>query len=140
MPRLISMAKTVPQVIARAKTVTRRDGWLFAVPGDVYEMVEWSTRVGQAQACGCGKAPVVPLKFCTTCGMGYVLRDPRRLGKIRVLSVRREPLREITDFDIDREGFPGLDRDGFIHLYCNGAPDPERVVTRVEFEYLEDGK
>ena len=35
MPRNISFAHTTPQFLARAKTVTRRNGWRFLTPGDV---------------------------------------------------------------------------------------------------------
>lgn len=60
-----------------------------------------------------------------------------RLGLIRVLDVRREPLNAIDDADTAREGFPDWSYNDFISMYCahnGGKPDQE--VTRIEYEYF----
>lgn len=78
--RLMSFAHTTPQVLARTKTVTRRDGWKNLKPGTVLRAVD-------------------------KC-MGFRKGEhPRELAIIRVVSVRREPLSAITDDDVVREGF-----------------------------------
>lgn len=112
--RNISFALTEPQFRARTKTVTRRLGWETLKPGTLL--------------CGVRKA------------MG--LRPGEkivRLGVIRVVSVRREPLVQITAGDCAREGFPELHPVEFIemfkfHMGCNTCTP----VTRIEFEYVEE--
>lgn len=115
MPRLISMAKTVAEVLDRTKTVTRRDGWRHIQPGDLLEMVVWDAWATERK----------PL---------------RRLGVIRVVSVSRERLGDITPEEVAREGLPGMDPESFVELYCApGKPDPDREVTRIEFRYAGRG-
>lgn len=121
--RNISFALTTSQIMEGTKDVTRRLGWLFAKEGDLLR----------------------PVKKCMGLRPGEkldVLRDP-----IRVISVRREPLRSMTD-DLDygfaecvREGF-GEHPDyrwpsSFVGMFCatHKGCTPETVITRIEFSY-----
>lgn len=113
MPRNMSFFMTTEQFMAREKTVTRRIGWDFLKPGDVLN--------GVHKARGLKKGESV-----------------RRLGQIRIVSVRREPLSEITDDDVAKEGFPGRNREWFISFFLRGMGGfgPSVPVNRIEFEYL----
>lgn len=116
--RNISFALTETQFRARTKTVTRRLGWETLKPG--------------ALLCGVRKA------------MGLKPGEKIvRLGVIRVVSVRREPLSAITKEDCAREGFPELGPVEFIEMFKHhmGCMAFE-TVTRIEFEYVdgEDGR
>lgn len=118
----ISFALTEPQFIARTKTVTRRMGWLKLKAGDELMGVRK----------GMGLKP----------GEKIV-----RLGAIRVVSVRREPLgvmlRAHPRFygvnECVREGFPGMSPAEFVAMFCasHKGCKPESVITRIEYEYLE---
>ena len=120
--RNISFALTTEQFMARTKTVTRRLGWATLGPGD--------------ELMGCRK--------CMGLKLGQKIE---RLGRIRVLSVRREPLNAMTK-DLDY-GFAECDREGFGHhstlrwpsafveFFCGThACKPDQIVTRIEYEYL----
>lgn len=57
---------------------------------------------------------------------------------IRVKDVYDQPLGDMTDADARAEGdYDSLSefRDGYERVYGEGAWDPEKVVTVVEFEY-----
>jgi len=57
---------------------------------------------------------------------------------IRILDVYDQPLGDMTDEDARREGdYEDLAefRDGYEAVYGDGAWDPEKIVTVVEFEY-----
>ena len=112
MPRNISFAHTTPQFLARTKTVTRRSGWAWLEPGTV-------------------------LMGCRKC-RGLKPGEPlERLGRIRVVSVRREPLAAVTAADVVREGYPGMSPAEFVRVYCSQMGcAPDAVVTRIEYEYL----
>ena len=62
-------------------------------------------------------------------------------GPIRIVSVSRDPLNAITPQDVYREGFPQMTREQFIAMFtrthrgCRVAT----VVTRIEFEFVENG-
>jgi hypothetical protein len=118
MPRNISFALTTAQFRDRTKTVTRRLGWKFLKPGDVL--------------CGCVK--------CMGLKPGEQIE---RLGMIRVVSVRREPLSAMSktcygDQEAIREGFPELTGFGFARMFCKHmGGDQKQIVTRIEFEYLD---
>jgi hypothetical protein len=122
--RNISFALTTDQFMARTKTVTRRLGWAKLKPGDV-------------------------LMACRKC-MGLKPGEKiERLGKIRVVSARREQLRILTDYteygfaECLREGFDTGHECGwpsfFVEFFCrsHSGCTPETVVTRIEYEYLE---
>ncbi len=119
MPRNISFALTTDQFKARTKTVTRRMGWLRLRAGDTL--------------CGVKK------------GMGLKPGEKvERLGMIRVVDARREPLRRLTDdetygrSEMAREGFPDMEPSEFVeffrksHAGCVSSSD----VTRIEYEFI----
>lgn len=124
MPRNISFTITTDQIRKRTKTVTRRAGWQRLKIGEI-------------------------LTGCVKC-MGLRPGEKiERLCQIRVVDVRRELLRRMTD-DSDYgfrettlEGFP----DGhpqhwpseFVGMFCgsHGGVTPDSTVTRIEFEYVD---
>lgn len=111
MPRNISFSLTTKQFRNRSKTVTRRIGWKHIKPGDV-------------------------LMGCEKC-QGIKKGELVRLGLIRVVSVRCEPLNVITPSDVVKEGFPDKNVSWFIGMFLKhtgGHSDLE--VTRIEFEYI----
>lgn len=112
--RNMSFAMTTAQVRAQSKTVTRRLGWAFLKTGVLLQ-------------------PVVKAQGIPKGG-----RIEKIGGPIRVVSVRREPLRAITTEDVAREGFPGMTDAEFCEFFCekNGI-DTYPTVTRIEFEYLD---
>lgn len=114
MPRNMSFSATLEQFRDRTKTVTRRKGWMWVKPGDELWGVE--------------KA------------MGLKMGEKiKRLGLIRVVSVRREPVYKIGQEDCAREGFPHFMPSQFVQLYCRmNHCKPGDLCTRIEFEYLED--
>lgn len=110
---------TKQQFIDGTKDVTRRMGWLKAKAGDELMAVE--------QAMGLGKG-------------GKVVR----LGLIRLVDVRREPLHMMTldrrygKSECRREGFPDKSPEEFISFFCRGHKGcwPNSIVTRLEFAKL----
>lgn len=136
MARLMSVTLTEQAVVERRKTVTRRLGWLMLNVGDELELCR--KVMGRRRADG----SVEPLV---------------RLARVRVVGVRRECLQAIEDDDVAREGFtaadlaehegsgePGSPGDlgtrfmAFFtkHMRCQ----PDAMVTRIEWEYLEDAE
>lgn len=115
MARNISFSLTTPQFRARTKDVTRRMGWTNLKAGDV-------------------------LMGCEKC-MGRKPGEPLvRLGKIEIVSVRREPLRAIHS-EIKgcvREGFPRMSGPEFTAFFCasHKGCTPDTIITRIEFKYL----
>lgn len=111
--RNMSFALTTAQVRNQSKVVTRRLGWTFLKPGDLIQ-------------------PVVK-------GMGLKKGEhPEKIGgPIRVVSVRRERLSDITPIDVQREGF-AMTQMSFVLMFCehNGC-EPADTVTRIEFAYTE---
>ena len=120
MPRNMSFSLTTEQIRNRIKTVTRRKGWKFLRAGDV-------------------------LNACVKC-MGLSPGEQiERLGQIRVIGVRREPLsRMTTDLDygrveVLREGFVGMYPSEFVKMFCKHMGDTaDQEVTRIKFEYLDE--
>lgn len=121
--RNMSFALTVDQIMDGSKDVTRRLGWEFIKVGDLLR----------------------PVRKCMGLRPGEklsVLRDP-----IRVVGVRREPLRRMID-DIEY-GFEEVRREGFawhpeyrlpstwVAMFCatHKGCTPDRVITRIEFTY-----
>ena len=111
--RNMSFALTTPQFLDGTKTVTRRNGWKFLTAGTLICAVEK--------------------------GMGLKKGEKvKRLGVIRITSVRREPLNAITQEDCIAEGFPDLTPEQFITFYAkHNKCKPDTLVTRIEFEKLE---
>lgn len=113
MPRLMSVAFTEQAVRDRRKTVTRRKGWAYLVPGNRITLCRKVM----------GRKPGEPLI---------------RIVDVEVVSVRREPLEQITDEDVAREGFPGMTRDEFMRRFFVDAQgiQPSDQVTRIEWTFL----
>ena len=112
MPRNMSFSLTTPQMRARTKDVTRRMGWNRLQIGE--------------ELCAVVK------------GMGLKKGEQvERIGPIRVVSVRREPLNAITPEDCVREGFPEMTPAEFVAMFCkhNGCA-PDATINRIEFEHL----
>ena len=119
MPRNISFALTTQQFRDRTKTVTRRKGWAFLKPGDI-------------------------LNGCVKC-MGLKPGEKiQRLGQIRVVCARREPLelmlsRDYGDAEAIAEGFPEMSGRQFVRMFCEHMNvRASEDVTRIEFEYVDD--
>ena len=125
--RYISFSMTTEQIRAGTKDVTRRLGWLHAKPGQL----------------------LMPALKCMGLKPGeriVALRAP-----IRLVDVRREPLRMMTD-DLDygleeirREGFEGHLELGspiaWVEWFCRShrGCEPGTVITRLQFEYTDGG-
>ena len=114
--RNMSFSHTTEQVQDGSKDVTRRLGWDFLVKGDRL----WAIEKGQ----GLRKGEKV-----------------KRIRVIEIVSVIREPLNAIRDYDDDcrREGFPEMTPDDFIEMFCRhmGA-QPTTMLNRIEFKYVEE--
>jgi hypothetical protein len=112
----MSFALTTAQVRAGTKTVTRRFGWWNLKPGDLVQPV--------VKAMGLKKNEKVQ----------------KIRGPIRILSVRREQVWDVTHSEIALEGFPGMPGIDFIWLLTDnwrkGGPTSE--VNRIEFEYTDE--
>lgn len=106
----MSFALTTQQF--KDKTVTRRFGWHFLQPGDIL--------------CGVEKC------------MGFKKGEKiKKLGLIRITSVRKEVLSEITQKDCIKEGFPNMAPAEFVSMLCNHSKcSPSDTVNRIEFEYV----
>ncbi|MCI5147979.1 MAG: hypothetical protein D3916_00965 [Candidatus Electrothrix sp. MAN1_4] len=65
----------------------------------------------------------------------------KRLGLLRVISVRKEPLDAIRKTDCIREGFPDPTRKQFVEMLSGHYRiTPNTPVNRIKFEHiLEDG-
>ena len=115
MARNMSFMLTTQQVIDETKTVTRRLGWRFLNVGDELWAVE--------KAMGLNKGEKI-----------------KRLKKIRIIGKRYEPLKTIDKFDCIREGFSSMTPDDFVKMFCSHMRcEPERAITRIEFEYIPEG-
>lgn len=71
-------------------------------------------------------------------GMGLKRGEKvQRIGLVKVVSVRREPLNTITPEDVIREGFPGMSPAEFVEMFArhNGCAEDE-PVNRIEFRHL----
>lgn len=112
MPRNMSFMLTTEQVRKRTKTVTRRLGW-------------WNLKPGET------------VNACVKC-MGLKKGEKvERICQIRILSVRSEPLWNITQDEVIKEGFPAWAPEQFMELFMthNGCDD-DIFVNRIEFEYV----
>lgn len=118
--RHISFSLTEAQFLAGTKDVTRRLGWRTVTPG---------TQLMAARKCmGLKKGEKV-----------------HTLGVIKVLTVRREPLRRLIDDpaygrrEVWREGFPDLTPEEFVAFFCRSHPGctPDAIVTRINFRKVK---
>lgn len=103
----------IPQIRSGSKTVTRRE-W-----DENYN----SPRVGSVQ--------IASAEMFTS--------DEDADCYIRILDVYEQPLGAMTDQDARQEGdYDTLGEfiEGYADVYGEGAWDPEKVVTVVEFEYV----
>lgn len=114
MPRNMSFALTTDQVRRKTKTVTRRFGWWFLKPGDEINAVE--------KAMGLKKGEKI-----------------NQLAKIKVISVRKEPLAMMSLSDCAKEGFPEMIPRDFIAMlrkHYGSKITGDSMVNRIEFDYL----
>ena len=110
--RNMSFSMTTAQFRARTKTVTRRFGWWFLKPGDVVMGVEKSQGLKRGEK-------VV------------------RLGPIRIVSTRTEPLDAITSAELVLEGYPDSSPAEFVAMMtAHPRRAPDAPVNRIEFEHL----
>ncbi len=120
MSRLMSVALTEAAVAARQKTVTRRLGW-------------WQDKHGRRLL-----QPGDRLTLCRKV-MGRKAGEPLvRLAEVEVVSVRREPLINITADDVVAEGFAGATCRMFVDFFTASMRcTPDTEVTRIEWRYLD---
>ncbi len=114
MPRNMSFALTTSQILDQSKTVTRRFAWWDLKVGTVLNAVEKSMGLKKGEKI-------------------------KRLAKIRVVSVRIEPLNNISTDDCAREGFPDHTPETFVDMlqdHYNWKIRPNQLVNRIEFEYI----
>lgn len=112
--RNLSCFLTQPQVRDRSKTVSRRQGWATAKPGDLL----WIVVKGQGLKPG---------------------EQIQRMAAVELVAVRREPLSAITAEDVVREGFPHGDPAAFVAMFCEHmGTTPDQEITRLEWKYRED--
>ncbi len=110
-----SFSATTPQMRARTKSVTRRLGWDIPV-GACFRAVEKQRGLKKGEH-------VTPIDVC------------------RVLKVSDERLDATTTEEVTREGFPGHTPEWFIAMFCKlNRCLRDRVVKRVEFEFVEENK
>lgn len=110
---------TTRQVREHTKDVTRRLNWLDLKVGD---------RLQGCEKCQ-GRKPGEPLV---------------RLCVVEVVTVRREPLRRMTDdptygkAECIREGFPEMTPEQFVTMFCESHHKctPDTTITRIEFKYV----
>jgi hypothetical protein len=121
MSRHISFFLTQRQFRERTKTVTRRLGWKTVKPGDILVAVE------KGQGLKKGEKVVI-------------------LGRIRVTDAEQERLDRMTwlprygEDECRREGFPDMTPAEFVEMFCHhNKCEPSGSVTRIAFEYLDEG-
>lgn len=114
MPRNMSFAMTTHQIQNRTKNVTRRFGWWFLKPGD----------------------QVQPVRKAMGLKPGEKIQ--KLGGLIQIKSVRHEPLNSITQEDVIREGFPEWTPNDFVTMLIEHYKiEPDKIVNRIEFEYVD---
>lgn len=111
--RHMSFSKTIPQMKAKTKIVTRRDGWKFLKPGD---------RILAVEKC-----------------MGLKKGEKHiPLGVIEVTGVSRAQASWLCHQcgEVRKEGFPDMSPEAFLRDILGG--DRDRVVTRIQFKHIEE--
>jgi len=108
----ISFMLTTQQIINKTKHVTRRMGWRKLKAGQL-------------------------LNACEKCQGLKKGEKVTHLGQIRVTSVHTEPLKAITQAEVNREGFPDMTPDQFIQFFCQSHKGctPETIVTVINFDH-----
>ena len=117
MPRRMSFARTIEQMRARTKTVTRRLGW-------------WVKSQDSPL--------VLPGEHVIACEKTQGLKRGERqrvIRSIEIVSIWREPLGDITPEDCAAEGFPGMTPSEFVSFFGHPA---DTIVTRIRFRHLHD--
>ena len=120
--RNMSFALTTDQIRSRTKTVTRRLGWTFLKPDESIRAVVKTQGLKRGEK-------VEPLAV------------------LRVKSVQFEALSAFSAFpgygaaECEREGFPHLSPTEFVAMFRRkNRCKPEDIVTRIEFEYVDEEK
>ena len=112
--RRMSFALTTHQILEQTKTVTRRNGWKHLKPGDLIQPV--------VKCMGLKKGEKQQLLGCP----------------IRIKSISVQRLYQITQDDVNKEGFPCRKKEFFIEMYCKANKcDRKKRVVRIEFEYTK---
>lgn len=119
MPRLMSVALTIDQVVKRQKNQTRRVNW-------------WLDKNGNRILCA--GSQVMLCKKVRGRRAGEPLEP---LTIVDVVDVRREPLEAITPEDVVGEGFLQWSVGQFIDFYCrtHRGVTPASEITRIEWVY-----
>lgn len=125
MARRISFAKTIPQIRAKTKTVTRRLGWdrLVAEHREAVLNMGVGVRLTAIEK-----------------GMGLELGEKQVvLCAIETVEVTRVRLDSIDQADCVAEGFPELRPAEFVSFFCREMGcKPTTTVVRIRFRYVED--
>ncbi len=116
MPRNMSFTLTCEQIRNQSKTVTRRFGWNFLKVGDVINAVEKSMGLKKGE-------------------------KVFKLGQIRILSIRNEPLNAINKDECIKEGFPDWEPKEFVAMIRRKFKcECDAIVNRIEFKYIKEPK
>jgi hypothetical protein len=111
----MSYSMTTEQYRNRTKTVTRRQGWDFLQPGEVFMGIE--------KGMGLKKGEKVV-----------------KLGPARVVAIERRLIWDIDQADCIAEGFPHLTPAEFVAMYCkHNRVTPGDTCNRIVFEHLDEG-
>jgi len=110
----MSFFLTTPQFKAGIKDVTRRTGWAFLRKDDLFCAVD----KGRGLKAG---------------------EKVERLGICKCVSNTPEPLKDITQEEVRREGFPDKTPEWFVDMFCkaNKACNPNTVINRIEFKVMK---
>ena len=111
--RNMSFSKTTEQARNRTKIVTRRWGWWFLLPGDRVQQVE--------KAMGLKKGEKV-----------------QKIHVIEIVSSRPDQLKNITQRECEREGFPNKSPKWLRQLLLSMKPKnfKGKHPNRIEFKYI----
>jgi hypothetical protein len=98
----------------RTKTVTRRNGWKFLKPGEI----------------------VMAVEKCQGLKKGEKIK---KIHPIKIIDVMFEPLNNIDDKELIKEGFSDYDTFQFIEMFVKSHKgiNPSSIITRIEFEHLD---
>ena len=113
--RRMSFAMTERALLDGTKTVTRRLGWLTLKAGDELLAVDKTMGLRKGQ-------------------------KSRILACLRVVSVMREQLSDVTHTECALEGFPEMTPAEFVEMFCAahaGKCTPSTEVTRIRFERVK---